>query len=164
MRLKYLVNANGKYDYRFEIYKVCYALESQQESQQQVVCDEVVKRLNGSLRFFEVLSPTDLQAIGYYIIANTSQPITDLSLYECHYNDDRIRILLGLLSPINLCKLNNLDIPNTIYGREVDMLVNILKSATNLCEVKLNIMDISHNEAEMQWGGGVHSMQVLVQN
>ena len=45
------------------------------ESQQKVVCDEIMKQKKGSLCCYDILTPTDLQAIGY-IIATTSEPVT----------------------------------------------------------------------------------------
>ena len=47
------------------------------ESQQKVVCDELMKKKMGSLICNDILTPTDLQAIGY-IIATTSEPVTAL--------------------------------------------------------------------------------------
>ena len=116
------------------------------ESQQQDVCDEVVKELEGSLCFGVFLTLTDLQAIGY-VLTTTSQPVTELSLYDQYYDDDRISILLEQLSQINLSKLKDLKIYLTIHGNEVVMLINILK-ATNLDWLTLGIKNIGPGDAE----------------
>ena len=116
------------------------------ESQQLDVCDEVVKQLNGSIIFHDLLTPTDLLAIGY-VIATTSQPVTWLSLRSLQY-DDTLKILLAPLSQKNLHNLNNLDLSPPIYGKEMFMLINILKSATNLETITLTIKDFGPDEAE----------------
>ena len=116
------------------------------ESQQVDVCDEVVKHFIGSLKFSNVLTPTDLLAIGY-IIAITSQPVTALSLYSLQ-NDDRLKILLAPLSQKNLNDLKYLYLSSPIYGEHLFMLINILKSATNLEAITLRIMDFGPDEAE----------------
>ena len=116
------------------------------ESQQLDVCDEVVKHLNGSIHFIDLLTPTDLLAIGY-VIATTSQPVTTLELYSLQY-DDRLKILLAQLSEKNLHNLNTLYIYSPIYGKHLFMLINILKSATNLFNISLRIKDFGPDEAE----------------
>ena len=116
------------------------------ESQQLDVCDEVVKHLNGSLRFYDLLTPTDVLAIGY-VIATTSEPVTELVLYSLQY-DDTLKILLAQLSQKNLLNLKYLDLSPPIYGKEMFMLINSLKSATNLENIKLRIKDFGPDEAE----------------
>ena len=125
-RFKELINQSHSMIWKHTVLPVRYGYESQQQD----VCDEVVKKQNGSLCFWGFLTPTDLQAIGY-VLTTTSQPVTKLSLSH-HYDDDRITILLEQLSQINLNKLKTLDIYFTIHGNEVVMLINILKSTTNL--------------------------------
>ena len=85
------------------------------ESQQPDVCDEVVKHLNGSLVFYDLLTPTDLLAISY-IVGTTSQPVTALSLFFLQ-NDDTLQILLGPLSQKNLHYLKDLNLSSPIYGK-----------------------------------------------
>ena len=116
------------------------------ESQQLDVCDEVVKHLNGSLRFYNLLTPTDLLAIGY-VIATTSQPVTKLSLRSLQ-NDDTLKLLLAPLSQNNLHNLKYLALSPPIYGKHLFMLINILKSATNLENITLRIKDFGPDEAE----------------
>ena len=119
------------------------------ESQQQVVCDELMKQNKGSLECNDILTPTDLQAIGY-IIATTSEPITTLTLGYCHYDgEDRFTILLEELSKKDLHTLNMLEIISSIIsGNEMNMLVNVLKSATNLTSLELKIKDSSPNDVK----------------
>ena len=116
------------------------------ESQQLDVCDEVVKQLNGSLRFYTLLTPTDLLAISY-VIATTSQPVTQLPLYSLQY-DDTLKILLAQLSEKTIHNLLDLKLSSPIYGKEMFMLINILKSATNLENIALKIKDFGPDEAE----------------
>ena len=113
------------------------------ESQQLDVCDEVVKHLNGSLRFYNLLTPTDMLAVSY-VVATTSQPVTEFSLFSLQY-DDILKILLAPLSPQ---KLKILYLSPPIYGKEMFMLINILKSATNLETITLRIQDFGPDEAE----------------
>ena len=118
------------------------------ESQQQVVCDEIMKQKEGILWCSDILTPTDLQAIGY-IIATTSEPITDLILGDCQYDgEDRFTILLEELSKKDLHTLILLHISPIISGNEINMLVNVLKSATNLENLELNIKDSSPDDVK----------------
>ena len=117
------------------------------ESQQKVVCDEIMKQKKGSLWCDDILTPTDLQAIGY-VIATTSEPVTSLRLKDCHYDDDRISILLEQLSPKKVCALKTLEISSTIPSNEISMLVNVLKSATSLTDLKLKIENITPDETK----------------
>ena len=116
------------------------------ESQQLDVCDEVVKHLNGSLVFYDLLTPTDLLAISY-IVATTSQPITALSLFFLQ-NDDTLQILLAPLSQTNLHNMKYLNLSSPIYGKHLFMLINILKSATKTETITLTIKDFSPDETE----------------
>ena len=119
------------------------------ESQQQVVCDKIMKQKMGSLGCNDILTPTDLQAIGY-VIATTSEPITTLTLGDCHYDgEDRFTILLEELSNKDLHTLNRLEIISYIIsGIEMNMLVNVLKSATNLVDLELKIKDSSPDDVK----------------
>ena len=137
-RFEELIN----HSYRTLRLQMCYGYESQQQN----VCDEVVKKRNGSLQFYSFLTPTDLQAIGY-VLTTTSQSVTELLLRH-YYDDDRITILLEHLSQINLNKLKYLSIYLTIHGNEIVMLVNILKSATNLYCLTLHIKNIGPDDTE----------------
>ena len=116
------------------------------ESQQLDVCDEVVKHLNGEQRFFH-LTPTDVLAISY-VIATTSQPVTQLVLSPQQNDDTLIKILLAQQSQKNLHNMNKLALSPPIYGKEMFMLINILKSATNLFNISLSIKDFGPDEAE----------------
>ena len=118
------------------------------ESQQKVVCDKIMKQKKGSLRCYDILTPTDLQAIGY-IIATTSEPVTALTLGDCHYDgEDRFTILLEELSKKDLHTLNRLEISSIICGNEMNMLVNVLKYATNLKYLKLKFKDSSPDDVK----------------
>ena len=124
--------------------KLRYGLESQQK----IVCDEIMKQKEGSLRCFGILTPTDLQAIGY-IIATTSEPITELTLGDSHYDDeDRFTNVPEQLSNKDLNSLDTLEINSVISGNEINMLVNVLKSATNLTDLKLKIKDNSPDDVK----------------
>ena len=137
MRFKKLIKT-----YRDELLVMRYGYESQQVD----VCDEVVKHLNGSLKFYTLLTPTDLLAI-CYVIATTSQPVTTLSLYSLQY-DDTLKILLAQLSEKTIHNLLYLNLSSPIYGEHLFMLINILKSATNLETISLRIKDFGPDEAE----------------
>ena len=122
---------------RFNV-QVHYAFESQQ----QVVCDEVVKQRDGALTFNRTLTPTDIQAIEY-LVTTTSQPITKFVLKYYHYDeDDNITNLLERLTEKDLCKLKTLEMPFKICGNKVNILSNILKSATNLNILIIKLKDI----------------------
>ena len=126
----------------------CYSvLRYGLESQQKVVCDEIMKQKKGSLCCDDILTPTDLQALGY-IIATTSEPITELRLKDCHYDDNRITILLEQLTLKDLHSLEHLQISSIISGNEINMLVNVLNSATNLKSLKLKIKDNSPDDVK----------------
>ena len=116
------------------------------ESQQLDVCDEVVKHINGSIKFSHLLTPTDMLAIGY-IVATTSQPVTMLHLHSLQY-DNTLPILLAPLSQKKLHNLKILFLSPPIYGKHQFMLINMLKSATNLLSITLRIKDFSPDEAE----------------
>ena len=116
------------------------------ESQQLDVCDEVVTHLNGSLELYDLLTPTDLLAISY-VIATITQPVTKLTLHSLQY-DDTLKILLAPLSQKTLHNLKYLDLSPPIYGKHLFMLINILKSASNLQAIKLRIKDFGPDEAE----------------
>ena len=116
------------------------------ESQQLDVCDEVVKHLNGILAFHDLTTPTDLLAVSY-IVSTSSQPFTRLSVTSLQY-DDTLKNLLVQLSEKNLHNLKYLRLSPPIYGKEMFMLINILKSATNLETISLTINDFGPDEAE----------------
>ena len=118
------------------------------ESQQKVVCDKIMKQNKGFLWCSDILTPTDLQAIGY-IISTTSEPVTTFLLGDCHYDgEDRFTILLEELSKKDLHTLNRLEISSVISGNEINMLVNVLKSATNLEDLELKIKDNSPDDVK----------------
>ena len=118
------------------------------ESQQKVVCDELMKQERWSLRCSNILTPTDLQAIGY-TIATTSEPITRLILGDCHSDgEDRLTNLLEQLSKKDVYTLKTLEISSSIRGNEMNMLVNVLKSATNLAVLEFKIKDNSPDDVK----------------
>ena len=118
------------------------------ESQQQLVCDEVVKQRNGALCFFKIHTPTDIQAIEY-LITTTSQPITKLVLKYYHYDeDDYITILLERLTRKDLCKLETLEFSFKLSDNKVNILFNILKLATNLNKLVIKLKDIDCDSAK----------------
>ena len=106
-----------------------------------------MKQKKGFLCCDDILTPTDLQAIGY-IIATTSEPVARLILNDCHYDDDRITILLEQLALKDLHTLRTLEISSIISGNEINMLVNVLKSATNLKCLELRIKDSSPGDVK----------------
>ena len=116
------------------------------ESQQLDVCDEVVKHVNGLLKFYNLPTPTDLLAIGY-VVATTSEQVTELSLYSLLY-DDTLKILLEPMSQKNVLNLKHLDLSPPIYGKQLFMLIKILKSATTLETITLRIKDCGPDEVE----------------
>ena len=121
-----------------------YGLESQQKG----VCDKIMTQNKGFLRCNNILTPTDLQAIGY-VIATTSEPVSTLVLGDCHYDgEDRFTILLEELSKKDLHTLYRLGIYSIISGNEMNMLVNVLKSATNLKFLGLKIKDNSPDDVK----------------
>ena len=131
-------------DYAETVTVLQYGLESQQK----VVCDEIMKQKKGSLCCYDILTPTDLQAIGY-IISTTSEPVTILALGDCHCDgEDRFTILLELLSKKDVHTLRTLQISSIISGNEINMLVNVLKSATNLIKLELKIKDNSPDDVK----------------
>ena len=104
---------------RFNV-QVHYAFESQQ----QLVCDEVVKQRFGELIFSEILTPTDFQATEY-LVTTTSRPITQFTRRYYKYDvDDYITILLERLTHKNLCELETLEISFKICGSKVNILIN----------------------------------------
>ena len=118
------------------------------ESQHKIFCDEIMKQKEGILRCSDILTPTDLQAIGY-VIATTSEPITQLILGDCHCDgEDRFTILLEELSKKDLHTLNRLEIYSIISGNEMYMLANVFKSATNLTNLELKIKDSSPDDVK----------------
>ena len=114
---------------------------------QQVVCDEVVKQINGSLVCYDILTPSDLQAI-VYVISTTSQPVTELSIGNVHCTNG-ITILLKRLTQIDLSEMKSLKIISALYSDDLNVLANILKSATNLKELALYFENISLGDAEL---------------
>ena len=65
--------------------------------------------------------------------SGTSEPVTQLKLGDCHYDgEDRFTILQEQLSNKDLHSLKTLEISSSISGKEMNMLVNVLKSATFL--------------------------------
>ena len=108
------------------------------ESQQKVVCDEILKGGKGSIICDYFLTPTDLQAIGY-IITTTSEPVTELVIGNYYDDEDRCTILLELLSKKDLHTLKTLEISCIISGNDIRMLVKFLKSAANLKYLELDI-------------------------
>ena len=113
------------------------------ESQRKLVCDELLKHVNGSLRCYNIATPTDFQAIGY-VVATTSEPVTKLVLADCHYDgEDRFTNVLQQLSNKDLNSLDTLEIYCIIGGNKINMLVDVLKSATNLKFLELKIKNVS---------------------
>ena len=148
-RLEMLTKMISNVELSYLSHLTCYSvLRYGLESQQKVVCDEIMKQKRGSLRCSDILTPTDLQSI-VYIIATTSVPVTELTLGDCHYDgEDRFTVLLEQLSKKDLHTLKTLEISSIISGNEINMLVNVLKSATNLKHLELKIKDNSPDDVK----------------
>ena len=78
------------------------------ESQQQVVSNEIVKRLHGQFRFYNTLTSSDVSAIDY-TISTTSEKIVEIKLPCCNKDgDDRITSLLQTIQRQDLHNLQTL--------------------------------------------------------
>ena len=138
-----------------------YGVQCAYESQQLVVCNNIVKGIKGKLTYRNyTLTLADMTAIGY-VISTTSHPITELDMAGCYLHDDHVRTLLrevshnklkyikdmrfhlnnigdggavALADGLNSC--NNLQIlwlsTNNINAEGVVALVDGLKSCNNL--------------------------------
>ena len=121
-------------------YKTADFMQFAFESQQPVVCDEVVMRENGKFHFLlPSLMVSDLSAIGY-VISCTSQPITELDFYSCTFGDDIITALLQLLQfhQRKLHQLEVLTIPYVNNSADVRAAASVITTCTSLRKVSLN--------------------------
>ena len=107
------------------------------ESQQQLVCDEVVRSLGGKF-----LTP-DLSALGY-VICPTSRAITEIELPPC----STVSSLLQQICGINLHQLQILSIRETLNDYGMKALSDVLKSCTSLKRSYLKFSEISPSGAE----------------
>ena len=117
------------------------------ESQQQAVCDRVVKVIRGSFTFHNILSPSDLYAIAY-VISRTTLQVSELRMCNFQY-EDRITILLQeLCNNANLCHLTTLEFYTTIHDASVQNLVGMLNSCIRIERVELCLKQISYSNTE----------------
>ena len=115
------------------------------ESQQPVVCDFLVRRKSGQLKFF-LLRFVDIPALGY-VIGNTSLPVTELSpvYFPLDDDDDGITALLQALE-FNKGKLHNLQVlvilNKLLNGAHVTLLASVLRACTRLITAAFGFKNI----------------------
>ena len=113
------------------------------ESQQQVVCDEVVKQLWGRIWLYHTLTPSNRSVLGY-VISTTSQPITELRVPHC----DDITQLLQQISCKDFRKLKILEISDPMNDAGLQAISGVLKSCTMLQCAKLKFQQLSPDGAK----------------
>ena len=113
------------------------------ESQQQVVCDEVVKQLQGQIRLSTTLTPSDRSVLDY-VISTTSQQVTQLNLPRC----DNITLLLQQISCKDFRKLESLIILSPMNDAGLQALSVILKHCTGLQHASLSFQQLSPDGAK----------------
>ena len=113
------------------------------ESQQQAVCDEVVKQLQGEIQLVSTLTPSDRSVLGY-VISTTSQPVTQLVVPHC----DDITQLLQQISCKDFRKLEILIISDPMNDAGQQALFGVLKSCTMLQYANFNFKQLSPDGAE----------------
>ena len=114
------------------------------ESQQPVVCDNLVRKISGQFNFL-LLRFVDIPALGY-VIGNTSLPVTELHSIYYQLNDDGSTALLQALE-FNKEKLRNLQLltlhsNNLLNGAHVTLLASVLLSCTRLTRADLGFKNI----------------------
>ena len=113
------------------------------ESQQQVVCDAVVKQLRGRIWLYFTLTPSDRSALGY-VISTTSQQVTHLLVPPC----DDITQLLQQISCKDFRKLETLIISDPMNDAGLQALSGVLKSCTGLQYADLKFQQLSPDGAK----------------
>ena len=105
--------------------------------QQQIVCDEVLKRNSGRLMCINVQTPADILAIDY-VIATSSLSLTQLLIHSYEHDDERIISLFSHLQKKDLQELNELSF-GTLFDNGTASLCEVIKSATNITVLMLSI-------------------------
>ena len=105
--------------------------------QEQIVCDEVLKRNSGILRCDNVQTPADILAIDY-VIATSSLSLTQLVIGAYEHDDERIISLFSHLQDKDLQELDVL-IFSTLFDNGTASLCEVVKSATNIIFLVLTI-------------------------
>ena len=119
-----------------DLIKLChYALESQKET----LCNELLKVRSNQLRFYRLLTPTDLLSIEY-VIATSPLPINGIQIMSYDNDHDRMSALLQQLQNTNVQQLHFLDIGD-ICDDETNFLCDVLQTATNITRLFLTIKD-----------------------
>ena len=114
------------------------------ESQQPVVCDNLVRKISGQFNFL-ILRFVDIPALGY-VIGNTSLPVTMLHSTYYQFNDDGSTALLQTLE-FNKEKLHNLQVLSIhsnmlLNGAHVTLLASVLKACTRLTRAHFRLKNI----------------------
>ena len=139
------------YEILYKEYDMLPLLRCVFESQQQVVCDEVVKHFQGRIRLYSTLTPSDGSVLGY-VISTTSQPVTELIVPHC----DDITQLLQQISCNNFRKLESLTISAPMNDAGLQALSGILKSCASLQYASLEFQQLSPDGAKYVADGFKH--------
>ena len=105
--------------------------------QEQIVCDEVLKRNSGRLMCDNVQTPADILAIDY-VIATSSLSLTRLMIQSYEHDDERITSLFSHLQEKDLKQLMELWF-GTLFDNGTASLCEVVKSATNITDLLLVI-------------------------
>ena len=109
--------------------------------QQQIFCDEVLKRNDGRLRCYSIQTPADILAIDY-VIETSSLSLTQLVI-KYNHDDERITSLFSHLQKKDLQELDEFCL--YMYGpfdNGTASLCEVVKSATNIESLVLTIKHI----------------------
>ena len=139
------------YEILYKEYDMIPLLRCVFESQQQVVCDEVVKQLLGRIRLYSTLTPSDGSVLGY-VLSTSSQPVTELKVPHC----DDITQLLQQISCNNFRKLESLTISAPMNDAGLQALSGILKSCASLQYASLEFQQLSPDGAKYVADGFKH--------
>ena len=131
------------YEILYKEYDMLPLLRCVFESQQQVVCDEVVKHFQGQIWLHSTLTPSDRSVLGY-VISTTSQPVTELHVPYC----DDITQLLQQISCKDFRKLEKLIISDSMNNAGLQALSGVLKSCTMLIHAHFNFKQLSPDGAK----------------
>ena len=121
-----------------ERWDALYLCQCAFDFQQQIVCDEILKR-NGRLKCRNIQTPADILAIDY-VIATSSLSLTELSIHTYEHDDDRIISLFSHLQKKDLKQLTRLEF-STLFDNGTASLCEVVKSATN---IRLLMLIIKH--------------------
>ena len=105
--------------------------------QQQIVCDEILKRNDRKLKCRNVQTPADILAIDY-VIATSSLSLTQLSILNYEHDDERIISLFSHLQKKDLQELMMI-IFTKLFDNGTASLCEVVKSATNITFLALFI-------------------------